>query len=94
MKKVLAGLITAAFVFTLAGTSAFAAPHHSWAAERICSGVQMGHTCSRLGFIDADGDGVCDNYDPETCPGQGLGWGRGQHHGNGNGHGCHGGWYR
>jgi len=89
MKKVLAGLATAVLVLTLTSGAAFAAPHHGWAVQRMCNGIQIGHMCSRLGFVDADNDGVCDNYDPSICPGNGWGQGSGQHHGNGRG--CHGG---
>ena len=88
MKKVLAGLITAALVLSLSTTGALAAPHHGRAVERICSGVQAGRLCYGLGFVDTDGDGVCDNYGPEICPGNGMGSGNGWGHGMGRG--CHG----
>lgn len=75
MKKVLAGIITAALVLTLASASALAAPHHAWAVERICGGISLGRTCHGFGgWVDTDGDGVCDNYDPSQCPGNGQGW--------------------
>lgn len=103
MKKVMAGIITAALVLTFAAAGAQAASHHAWAVERICTGLQLGRTCHGYGFTDSNGDGVCDNYDPEYCPGSGQGpsygqgngngQGNGWHGGHGNGHGCHG-WNR
>ena len=39
-------------------------------------------TVAWRGYVDADGDGVCDNYGS----GNGQGHGRGRHHGGG--HGC------
>ena len=40
----------------------------------------------QAGFVDSNGDGVCDNYDG-TRPGKGLGPGNGQGKGRGNGKG-------
>jgi hypothetical protein len=40
----------------------------------------------RPGFVDADGDGICDNYNG-TQPGKGLGPGNGQGLGRANGQG-------
>ena len=39
-------------------------------------------------FVDADGDGICDNYGSD-CRGSGCGsgWGRGSCHGGGRHHG-------
>lgn len=43
-------------------------------------------------FIDTDNNGVCDNYDAGSCPGNGQGNGQAQGNGNGcgygNGHGA------
>lgn len=74
MKKLLAGLLTTALVLTLSAPNALAAPrHHSWAAQRIANGIQAGCIRPACAFVDADGDGTCDNYDPENCPGNGQG---------------------
>ncbi|NBK77635.1 hypothetical protein D5272_03270 [bacterium D16-76] len=104
MKKVLAGIVSAALVISVASTSALAGGHHAWAIDRITSGISMGRTCHGFGgWVDTNGDGVCDNYDPSLCPGngqgwnnggcwgnggQGNGWGNGGHHGGGH-HGGH-----
>lgn len=80
MKKVLTGLITAALV--LSCTSMGASAHHRRAAvDLVCGGLQSGHirpTCvgqwNGYGHIcvDEDHDGICDHYDPEYCPGNGM----------------------
>lgn len=63
MKKALATVLTAAVLFGVCATGAWAAGHHGggWntAVGRVCSwndGVCDSHTCRK----DADGDGVCD----------------------------------
>lgn len=75
MKKVLAGIVSAALVISVASTSALAGGHHAWAIDRIASGISLGRTCHGFGgWVDTNGDGVCDNYDPSLCPGNGQGW--------------------
>ena len=78
MKKLLAGLMTAALVLTLSAPNALAAPRrHSRAAQCVASGIQAGCIRPACAYVDADGDGVCDNYDPATCPGSGQSNGAG-----------------
>ena len=105
MKKVLAGALMAALLISFTATSAMAAPHCGRAVDRILAGLQAAKTCWRPGFVDLDGNGVCDNYDPTVCPGNGQGNGQGQwgnsqwgygpgcggngHHGQGGHHGGH-----
>ena len=76
VKKLIAGILTAGALLTLGTTSAFAAGHH-------------GGTCgSGCYYVDADGDGICDNHHDNTCPKTGLGHGRGHGMGCGRGYGC------
>lgn len=83
MKKILTGIITAALLLSCTVVSA-SAHHHRAALDQVCGGLRSGclrpacigqwsppgHAC-----VDADGDGICDNYDPEYCPGGGMGGG-------------------
>ena len=61
MKRLTAGLITAALIFTLGGTTAFASGHCHRSRElcypscAYCDGPA--YHCA-----DADGDGVCDHH--------------------------------
>lgn len=85
MRKLLTGLITAALILSCATFSA-SARHGCRAADTVCGGFRAGcgpaaclsqqrvrvHSC-----VDADGDGICDNYDPNRCPGGGNGMGGG-----------------
>lgn len=80
MRKLLTGLITAALIISCATFSA-SARHGCRAADTVCGGFRAGcgpaaclsqqrvraHHC-----VDADGDGICDNYDPNRCPGGGF----------------------
>lgn len=78
MKKMVMGTISAALVLSMAVTGAFAAGHGN------------GHGRN---FVDANGDGVCDNYgtgcgqyfvDADgdgVCDNYGTGCGHGQGHG-------------
>ena len=57
------------------------------------------NACSGWNFVDADGDGVCDNWNGQGAgvqrgQGRGLGQGQGQGQGHGNGNGNGGGWGR
>lgn len=70
MRKLFSGLLAAALVLSLATTGAFACHHGG------CGGVN---------YVDADGDGVCDNY---AAVGQGRGCGRGWGRGRGCGRHC------
>lgn len=82
MRRFFAGLVAAALLLSLMGVSASAhGYHHRLAMESICGGFKTG--CIRPdcvgmgagngGFVDSDNDGVCDNYDPLYCPGNGTG---------------------
>ncbi len=74
MKKILAGIATMAAVFTISSSTAFAAevaiaPENlEISIETICG--YCGVSCS---FVDADGDGICDNYSTYGC-GMGVGF--------------------
>ena len=86
MKKMVMGTISAALVLSMAVTGAFAAGY----------GNGRGHN-----FVDANGDGVCDNYGTGTgrgqyfvdangdgvCDNYGTGCGRGQYFVDANGDG-------
>lgn len=85
MKKLLAGIVTAALALSLMTVSA-SAHHHRAALDTVCGGLQTGHlkpTCiGRWGgghycwddhyCVDTDKDGICDNYGHEHCPGNGA----------------------
>ena len=83
MKKFLVVLSTAALVFSMGTTGAFAAvtgrgQHYVDAnGDRICDhyyGCTMNDTEGKgNNFIDADGDGICDHYSEGNCLGRGMG---------------------
>lgn len=88
MNKIWKGMIAGALVLTIGATTAFAAGGWHHAASRSWSGCQ-GSDCQ---YVDADGDGICDNRgtgcrytDADgdgVCDYYGAGWGhRGGHHG-------------
>ena len=62
MKKMVMGTISAALVLSMAVTGAFAAGYGNGRGRN---------------FVDANGDGVCDNYASGACAGQGNGCGQG-----------------
>ena len=64
MKRLLTGMLAAALVLSLGVTSAFAAG-------------RGGHHSGGYNFVDADGDGVCDNYGQRVRPMDGTGRGHG-----------------
>jgi len=74
MKKIVAGFAIVAAAFTISGSTAFAvevatAPENlDPNTETICG--YCGVSCS---FVDADGDGICDNYAINGC-GMGVGY--------------------
>lgn len=96
MKRLMTGCIMAALILSCATVSASA--RHG-CMDTVCGGFSIGcgpavcvsqervrlHSC-----VDEDGDGICDNYDPDRCPGygsgNGMGYGNGGHHGGGRGH--------
>ncbi len=81
MKRLMTGCIMAALILSCATVSASA--RHG-CMDTVCGGFSIGcgpavcvsqervrlHSC-----VDEDGDGVCDNYDPDRCPGNGMGGG-------------------
>ena len=89
MKKVFAGILSAAIVLSMCSTAAFAAGPGCGRyfvdadGDGICDICGAAHTQSGGGryFVDEDGDGVCDNYQS----GQGRGCGRGGQCGRGSG---------
>ena len=64
MKKLMAGILTAAVVLSVGAASAFAAGHGQGRyfvdenGDGICD--NQGSGCGRY-FVDENGDGVCDN---------------------------------
>lgn len=89
MKKVLAGILTAAMISVIGVTSAFAA-----GAGRNCNYVDADgdgycdYSQENCVFIDEDEDGICDNYSVDGHHSEGRCRGRGHGTGRGNGHGC------
>lgn len=87
MKKVFAGILSAALALSLGATAAFAAGPGCGRyfvdadGDGICDVCGASHTQPGGGryFVDEDGDGVCDNYR------SGQGCGRGGQCGRGNG---------
>ncbi len=63
MKKIITSMAVMAAIFTISGATAFATEativpdNLETTLDTICS--YCGATCS---FVDADGDGICDNY--------------------------------
>lgn len=86
MKKLMAGLLTAALVLSFGTVSASAHQHHRTALNSVCGGLQTGcirpacigkwdggHYCWDGHYcVDADNDGICDNYGHTHCPGNGV----------------------
>lgn len=64
MKKLLIGATVTALVLSVGATTAFAAGgrhHGTWAVYNVKQGsgvCQSGYSC----FVDANGDGLCDNW--------------------------------
>lgn len=85
MKKLLTGLLTAALMISFTTVSA-SARHHEAALSLVCGGLQTGcirpacigkwdggHNCWDGHYcVDADNDGICDNYGHAHCPGNGA----------------------
>ena len=105
MRKIIAGLAIGAAAAALGGTGALAAGNGAGAAalcrqdtQAVCDWCQE----RGAGFVDEDGDGICDNYGTGTagtagrqardgsCGGQPIRQGSagqgGAHHGGGSGH--------
>lgn len=87
MRKALLGIMAAAVILSLEGTTALAAGpgYGRYYVDADGDGV-----CDNIGtgvggnFVDADGDGICDNYQSGQCWGRGYGRG----YGRGNGYWC------
>jgi hypothetical protein len=75
-------------VFTLALVAGFAFAANNVNAQANSENNQKQDTTQtvRSGFVDNNGDGVCDNYDGKRA-GKGLGPGHGNGHGRGHGKG-------
>ncbi|MGI6007568.1 MAG: hypothetical protein ACOX8E_08785 [Ruminococcus sp.] len=87
MKKLLAGIITAAIIMTVGTSMVFAGGHR---AARNYMNADAGGICR---YVDADDDGICDNcdnyenyhhYNHDYQHSSSL------HHYAESGHGCHG----
>lgn len=74
MKKIVASLAVMAAAFTISGSTAFAA-EVAIAPENLEINTQTicGYCGASCSFVDADGDGICDNYQTYGC-GMGLGY--------------------
>ena len=86
-KKLLMGGVTAALALTVLTTGALAGWHHGRSGGTGSGGNGGAGVCvnTACGYVDADGDGICDNYGQYAGTGNGGG-----HHGGGcRGGGCH-----
>ncbi len=94
MKKQLAGVLTAAAVFSFSATSAFGAGRGCHFQDNnqdgVCDFCGMGcddENWHGIHYTDANQNGICDYYEDGTCPHGGLGDGRG--YGGHKSHGRH-----
>lgn len=97
-KKLLMGGVTAALALTVLTTGALAGWHHGRSGGTGSSGNGGAGVCvnTACGYVDADGDGICDNRGTGACrcvdaDGDGVCDNYGQYAGTGNGGGHHGG---
>ena len=73
MKKLVAGILAAAFVLSVSATSVFAMGGRGLGfvdedGGGVCDYYGTGRGAGRgLGFVDEDGDGVCDYYGTGRC---------------------------
>ena len=82
MKKLIALVMAGMMVVSLGTTALAAGGHHGRGAG---SGQGQGQGMGQ-NWVDADGDGVCDNYGT-NCQGTGCGTGCGHDSGHGGHHG-------
>lgn len=62
MKRILLGVLAAGIVLSIGATTVFASGMHNGQGNAFClSGVCQTGSCSN--YVDADGDGLCDNCD-------------------------------
>ena len=62
MKRILLGVLAAGIVLSIGATTVFASGMHDGQGNAFClSGVCQTSSCSN--YVDADGDGLCDNCD-------------------------------
>lgn len=62
MKRILLGVLAAGIVLSIGATTVFASGMHNGQGNAFClSGVCQTSSCSN--YVDADGDGLCDNCD-------------------------------
>lgn len=69
MKRILLGVLAAGIVLSIGATTVFASGMHNGQGNAFClSGVCQTSSCSN--YVDADGDGLCDNCDGShgACP--------------------------
>lgn len=69
MKRILLGVLAAGIVLSIGATTVFASGMHNGQGNAFClSGVCQTSSCSN--YVDADGDGLCDNCDGShgVCP--------------------------
>lgn len=75
MKKLITGIAVMAFLFLVNGSIVLAAGH-ARGRNMVDTGNEKGNNYNNTvcQFLDADGDGICDNYNTGSC---GTGAGRG-----------------
>ena len=62
MKRILLGVLAAGIVLSIGATTVFASGMHNGQGNAFClSGVCQTGSCTN--YVDADGDGLCDNCD-------------------------------
>ena len=68
-KKLLMGAVTAALALTVLTTGALAGWHHGRSGGTGSSGNGGAGVCvnTACGYVDADGDGICDNRGTGAC---------------------------
>ena len=76
MYKVFLGALATSIALSMGATSTLAA-HSTANASQSLAPVYANAACA---YVDADGDGVCDNAVSGVCPQDGTGYG--------HGHGC------
>ena len=66
MKKIWMGLTAVVLVMTLGVTGALAAGHHGRSTRYVSTSTSSVYYHHGTGFVDADGDGICD-YHGANC---------------------------
>ena len=82
MKRILLGVLAAGIVLSIGATTVFASGMHDGQGNAFClSGVCQTSSCSN--YVDADGDGLCDNHSAnhDGCGNRAAWSGAGHHNG-------------